>query len=173
MVPGVCDECGAIFGAEVLTGARGRNIQLGGAKIGPCPSCGGTGSVPEGTFDLIDDTLRVVKAGAIEKIALNAIIEVLEDRTAGKVTDEEVMARVEATAPRLAPTVKDYLAKSDPATWLALLISILMALQSWSAPSPPSAEEIANAIWAKEHPGRVAPMKSKSEERRPRSGPTR
>ena len=161
-VPGICDKCGAVFGAEALTGAEGHNIQLGGAKVGPCPSCGATGSVPDATFDLIDDTLRVVKAAAVEKIFFDAIIEVLEDRAAGKVTDEEVMARVEATAPGLALTVKGYLAKSDPATWLALLISILMMLQASSAPSPPSAEEIADAIWAKEHPTRVGTAESKS-----------
>lgn len=167
MAPGVCDECGAIFGAEILTGARGHNIQLGGARIGPCPSCGGIGSVPEGTFDLVDDTLRVVKAAVIDETAFNAIIEVLEDRAAGKATDQEVIAQVNDTVPELASTVKDYLAKSDPAAWLALLASILMILQSWSMPSPPSAEEIANAIWVKEHPRRDIPVKSKAGERAP------
>ncbi len=156
-VPGICDNCGAIFGTEALTGAEGRNIDLSGAKVGPCPNCGADGSVPEGTYDLIFDTLRVAKEAAIEKVIFDSIIEVLEDRSAGKVTDAEVMERVEATAPALAPTVKGYLAKSDPASWIAMLISILMLLQSSSAPSPPSAEEIAEAIWAKDHSAQVAP----------------
>jgi hypothetical protein len=156
-VPGICDNCGAVFGAEALTGAEGRNIDLSRAKIGPCPNCGADGKVPEGTYDLIFDTLRVAREAAIEKIVFDAVIEVLEDRAAGKVTDADVMERVEATAPALAPTVKGYLAKSDPASWIAMLISILMLLQSSSAPSPPSAEEIANAIWAKDHPAHVAP----------------
>lgn len=155
-VPGICDNCGAIFGTEALAGAEGRNIDLSGAKVGPCPNCGADGSVPEGTYDLIFDTLRVAKEAAIEKVIFDSIIEVLEDRSAGKVTDAQVMERVEATAPALAPTVKGYLAKSDPASWIAMLISILLLLQSSSAPSPPSAEEIADAIWAKDHPAQVA-----------------
>lgn len=79
-VPEVRENCGAVFGAESLTGAEGRNIEMGGAKVGPCPSCGSVGQVPEGTYGLIDDTLRVVQAAAIEKIIFDAIIEVLEDR---------------------------------------------------------------------------------------------
>ena len=135
-------------------GGHGSNIQLGGNKVGPCPSCGGWGQVPDGTYDLIDDTLRVVKAATFETAALDGLIKLLESRAEGKATDEEVIARVEAEAPSLAPTVKGYLAKSDPATWLTMLISILMMIQSASS-SPPSAEEIANAIWSKEHPAAV------------------
>jgi hypothetical protein len=166
-VPGICENCGAVFGAEALSGAEGHNIQMGGAKVGPCPSCGGTGSVPEGTYDLIDDALRVVRAAAIEKVVFDALIELLESRAEGKVTDEEVIERVEAEAPGLAPTIKGFLGKSDPASWLALLISILMMIQSASA-SPPSAEEIANAIWSKGPPGEVnksLPAELKREEK--------
>lgn len=147
-VPGICDECGSVFGAEALTGAEGRNIKLGGARIGPCPSCGGAGSVPEGVYDLVMDTLRVVEMAAIEKVVFDAVIEVLEGRASGEVSDEEVIERVEEAAPGLVPTIKDYLSRSDPASWLALLISVLMLLQSPA--SSPSAEEIADAIWSKQ-----------------------
>jgi hypothetical protein len=147
-VPGICDECGSVFGAEALTGAEGRNIKLGGARVGPCPSCGGAGSVPEGVYDLVMDTLRVVEMAAIEKVVFDAVIEVLEGRASGEVSDEEVIERVEEAAPGLVPTIKDYLSRSDPASWLALLISVLMLLQAPA--SPPSAEEIADAIWLKQ-----------------------
>lgn len=155
-VPGICENCGAVFGAEALTGAEGTEIQLGGAKIGPCPSCGSVGRVPEGTYDLIEDTLRVVRAAAVEKVILDAVIEVLEDRAEGRATDTQVMERVEAAAPALAPTVKSYLAKSDPATWLTLLVAVLAMVMQSSSSSSPSAEEIADAIWAKNHPAKSA-----------------
>lgn len=147
-VPGICDECGSVFGVEALTGAEGENIKLGGARVGPCPSCGGAGSVPEGVFDLVMDTLRVVEMAAIEKVVFDAVIDVLEGRANGEVSDEEVIERVEEKVPSLVPTIKDYLSRSDPASWLALLISALMFLQSPAA--PPSAEEIAHAIWSKQ-----------------------
>ncbi|HSS42455.1 MAG TPA: hypothetical protein VLK37_07870 [Solirubrobacterales bacterium] len=97
----------------------------------------------------------MVRAAAFDKVALDGLIQLLEGRAEGKVTDEEVIERVETEAPTLAPTIKGYLAKSDPASWLALLIAILMMIQSASS-SPPSAEEIADAIWSKEHPGQAA-----------------
>lgn len=147
IVPGICEDCGAVFGAEVLSGAKGRNIRLGGAQVGPCPFCGGTGLVPEGTYDLIDNTLRTVRSADIDKTALNALIVLLEDRIHGRATDDEVIAQVEVEAPGLAPTVRAYLAK-EPVSWLALLVSILL----WAlSPSPPSAEEVADAVWAKDH----------------------
>jgi hypothetical protein len=144
-VAGVCENCGAVFGSEALSGAEGRGISLGGAKVGPCPSCGGTGRVPEGTYDLIDDTLRVVRAAAIEKVVFDAVIEILEGHAEGMVSEEQVLERVTEEAPELAPTIKSYLGKSDPASWLALLLSILTLIQS-STSSPPSAEDIARAI---------------------------
>lgn len=152
MIPGICDDCGAVFGSEALVGAKGSNISLGGAKIGPCPSCGGIGRVPEGTYDLIGDTLRVVKAAAFEKTELDAVIEILEKRAQGRLTDEEVLEQVEADAPTLTPTVKDYLAKSDPASWLALLIAVLTLIQSASTSSP---EEVADAIWLHDRAGQI------------------
>ena len=56
-------------------------------------------------------------------------------------------------------TIKGLLAKSDPASWLALLISILVLLQS-SSTSPPSAEEIADAISTSGVPNQVAVPKT-------------
>ena len=145
----------------------GRNIHMGGAKVGPCPSCGGVGTVPDGTYDLIDNTLRAVRAADIGKGTLNSIIELLESRTHGKTTDQDVIAGVKAVAPAFAPTVKDYLAKSDPASWLALLVAILMMLQSATAPSPPTAQEIAEAIWAKDHSAQMGRERSASSDSTP------
>lgn len=147
-VPGICDECGSVFGAEALAGAEGRGIKLGGARIGPCPSCGGAGSAPEGVFDLVVDTLQIVEMAAIEKVVFDAVIEVLEGHASGEVSDEGVIQKVEEKAPSLVPAIKDYLSKSDPASWLALLISVLMLFQSPAA--TPSAEEIAHEIWTKQ-----------------------
>lgn len=57
------------------------------------------GRVPDGTYDLIDETLRVVKAAAFERDVLNGLIKLLEGRAEGRLTDGEVIERVEAEAP--------------------------------------------------------------------------
>ena len=54
--------------------------------------------------------------------------------------------------------IKDYLSKSGPASWLALLIAVFALLQSPSA--PPSAGEIADAIWSKQQGGKTVERSS-------------
>jgi hypothetical protein len=131
-------------------GARGSGIRLGGARIGPCPNCGGTGTVPEGTYDLIEETLRAVRDAAMDRDVLSDLIAVLEGHAAGTISDGEVIERTEAEWPALGPTVRDLFSKSDPASWLQLLLTMLMMFQSASA-APPSAEEVANAIRDSQH----------------------
>lgn len=159
-VPAICERCGGIFGAEVLAGAHGAGIRLGGARVGPCPSCGGSGTVPEGTYDLIDETLRVVRDATMDHDVLNGLIELLEGRVSGTVSDQEVIERTEAQSPELGSTVRRFLSKSDPASWLQLLLTVLMMFQSLSS-APPSAEEIAEAIWAREHEVGTPTLESK------------
>lgn len=155
MVPTICDDCGTIWGAQGVIGGAGGNITITGSKVGPCPKCGGWGSIPDGTYDLIDDTLQVVRSADLPAVTIQNLIELLEGREQGTVTDAEVVERIEAEAPALADTIKDYLKKSDPLSWLSLLFTMLTMMQS--SPEPPTAEDIANAVWAKDHPGLVTP----------------
>jgi hypothetical protein len=39
-----------------------RNITMVGNTAGPCPVCGGIGEIPDGVYDFVGDTIRVVAA---------------------------------------------------------------------------------------------------------------
>jgi hypothetical protein len=147
MVPVICDDCGAIWGAENAFGGSASNLTITGSKVRGCPRCGGWGSIPDGTYDLIDDTLRVVRSAGLPAATLQGLIGLLEAHKRGEASKDEVLERVESEAPALADTVRRYLAQ-EPASWFALLLTILAAALQ---PSPPSAEEIAEAVWAKDH----------------------
>jgi hypothetical protein len=153
-VPVICDDpaCGTLWGSTNFISVEAPQLILAGNKIGPCPRCGGVGSIPDGEFKVIDDALEVVRSADLPPDVLQSLIDVLQAHAAGSATDAEVIERVEADAPGLASVVKDFLAKSDPASWLTLLVTILLAM---SQPTAPSASDIANEIWANEPPAAV------------------
>jgi hypothetical protein len=172
MIPVICSQCGTVFGSPNLIGGNASSIQFENVGVGPCPKCGGTGKVPDGTYDLQDDTLKVVQSSGIPAPALQGLIDLLESLQRGDASNDEVMERVEADAPALAPTVRNVLAKSDPAQWIALLIAVIALYLQGIAKQPPSADEVANAIRAKPVPTYAVPApnpaaKSKPKRKRP------
>jgi hypothetical protein len=153
MVPAICDSCGVTWGAEgVISGTGATNIQITGNKVGPCPNCGGMGSIPDGVYDLQDDTLKVVRAAGTTPENLQSLIDLLEGLRDGEASSAEVIETVEREAPDLAPVVRKGLASSDPIKLIALLVAILSLYLQASAPAPPSADEVAKAIREKPLP---------------------
>jgi hypothetical protein len=187
-LPVFCGNCGAVWGARNIIGGSGaRGITLSNATAGPCPNCGGTGRVPDGVYDLMDDTLAVVQSAALPKTTLQALIDLLESLNRGEATADEVMEKVRDEAPDLAPTVNVYLQKTDRAGWIAVLIAILALLMQTpgtvndvsellhkNPAVPPVATErgaSATGQTATAKPKRKRPPKTvgKSKKRRPRS----
>lgn len=153
LIPAICDSCGAIWGAEGFIGGTGAtNITITGSKVGPCPNCGGMGSIPDGVYDIQDDTLKVIKASGTPPDTLQNLIGLLEAHRRGEASSSQVIDTVEREAPALASTVRDALAKSDPAKWITLLIAVITMYLQASTPAPPSAHEVAEAIRKKPIP---------------------
>jgi hypothetical protein len=76
MAPAVCDNCGTVFPSGIAFGPGASDIRMTGNKSGPCPNCGGMGSVPDGVYDTLGDTLNVVSTWSTERII--GLIEGLE-----------------------------------------------------------------------------------------------
>jgi hypothetical protein len=171
LVPAICDSCGTIWGAENIFGGDAKNLILTGNKVGPCPKCGGLGSIPDGVYDIQDDTFKVIDTGNIPADVLQGLIDVLDSLRRGEASSSEVIETVEREAPALAPTVKSVLDKSDPAKWVLLLIAIIALYLQATAASPPSAEEVADEIREKPVPTYSVPPptapKAKAKPKRP------
>jgi hypothetical protein len=158
MIPAICDSCGVTWGAEgVIAGSGATNIQITGSKVGPCPRCGGMGSIPDGIYDLQDDTLKVIQAAATTSEDLQDLITLLESLREGEASSAEVIETVAREVPDLAPVVRKGLAKSDPTKLIALLIAIVTLYLQASTPAPPSADEVADAIREQPLPTYTAP----------------
>jgi hypothetical protein len=68
IAPAVCDNCGTVFPSGFAFGPGTSNILMTGNKSGPCPKCGGMGSVPDGVYDTLGDTLNIVSTWSNKRI---------------------------------------------------------------------------------------------------------
>ena len=128
-LPVFCNSCDAVWGARNVIGGTGAaGIEIRNVAVGPCPKCGGTGNVPDGLYNLMDDTLTVVQSAGLPPTTLQNLISLLESLSRGEITEEQVAERVEDEVPDLAPIVNVYLQKPDRLRWIMVLIAVLTVL---------------------------------------------
>ena len=76
-LPAFCESCGVAFPSgyffEDVTG-----LTLSGAQSGPCPNCGGMGTVPDGVYNVIDRTIEIVAAPAHSREQWQRLLAALE-----------------------------------------------------------------------------------------------
>jgi hypothetical protein len=65
--PSICDNCGTIFPSGFAFG-EGGGATLIFNKAGPCPNCGGLGTIPDGLYEFVGDTLNIVSSWTPERI---------------------------------------------------------------------------------------------------------
>lgn len=53
-LPAICDNCKNVFASSIV-GGPGVTMTVTGSKSGPCPACGSLGSIPDGTYAIIND----------------------------------------------------------------------------------------------------------------------
>ena len=58
-LPAFCDNCGTVFPSGFAISGGG-SATLIGNKSGPCPACGGMGSVPDGVFNVTGNVVRLL-----------------------------------------------------------------------------------------------------------------
>jgi hypothetical protein len=122
-VPAICDNCGAVFPSGMVV-ENARNIQMLGNTTWPCPSCGGMGRIPDGIYDAVGNTLRIVTSWSPE--AREQLAEALTHaRSAG---DRAAAAEAINEAPGLRD-VAARIAPRDPAQFWAFVACLLMLLQ--------------------------------------------
>lgn len=59
-MPAVCDQCGRAFNSGIA-GSNSTNIRMSGNRSGPCPSCGGMGTVPDGVYNISERGWELVE----------------------------------------------------------------------------------------------------------------
>ena len=98
--PAFCDSCGTIFGSGYVFD-NCRSLHLSNNKAGPCPSCGGAGSLPDGVFETSDKAIRLISGNAKTQNSLNTLKAILLNAQKQNLPREKVTRAIEDEVPEL------------------------------------------------------------------------
>lgn len=133
----VCHRCGYAFPSGIVI-ENSTNIQMVGNQS-QCPRCGAMASVPDGRYDAIGDTIRIIAASAksLESLRrLEAILQGLKQQS--DLSGEKVGEAIRSQAPEfsaLAPVVEHR--GVDVGKWIGvLLMAITVMIMMWDRLDP-------------------------------------
>lgn len=58
-IPAVCNQCNNFFPGDTVS-ENSTNVIFENKTVGPCPRCGGTGTVPDGVYNFYDNVIELV-----------------------------------------------------------------------------------------------------------------
>ena len=91
----ICENksCETVFTVPNLMNISGSSkIQFTGVKLGPCPECGSNGNIPDGVYQMIDNSLELIKGPQESVDILLKIQQILQDfKAKPDVSREEVI----------------------------------------------------------------------------------
>jgi hypothetical protein len=124
-VPAVCDRCGAFFPSPIEVN-NSTNITFSGVGAGPCPRCGGTGHVPDGTYNFIANAIELLGGPQRSKSDLQRLAEMLRAAQARGASAQEVKEQVAKEIPEL-QSLADALPKtrSELYAFITIILTIL------------------------------------------------
>lgn len=125
-LPAVCDNCGTVFKSGISFSGGGTLISVGG-KSGPCPKCGGMGSVPDGVYKTIEGLIRELVETQPSQEQLQKLSKILEDTKLDGQTD--IKDRIEAKAPEFSGLLK-YLpqTREERINYVFFFVSTILAI---------------------------------------------
>lgn len=128
-----CDTCGTVFPSGIYI-ENSTDITFSGNRSGPCPRCGGMGSLIANntTIDVIGDRVTV-KRGWISPENLAVVASSFERFRTAQDNRPQVEAQIADTFPQLRSKVQTMSNER-----LLLLISMLLALMATWQNNPPS-----------------------------------
>lgn len=131
-LPVICDDCGRLFRATNVIGGSDATITMKNVAVGPCPYCRGTGHIPNGVYQLWNDTIRAVWSSHPSVEDLRVLGRLVGQAQEQGLTADETAQRVEELGTRF-KRFSDFI--RDHAVQLTLLIAVLHLLVSMAQSS--------------------------------------
>jgi len=132
-IPALCNQCGSLFAFHGIQIGNGANVTMSGNLVGPCPNCGGFGSIPDGVYSSVGNILRIIAAATTNSALIGQKLNALRAAQLALVEDKADAKLVVQDTPELA-SFGDLVPKTrtELYAFLALLIAALVFLQSFS-----------------------------------------
>jgi len=99
-MPAFCDRCGTVFGSGFVF-ENCSNVSLSGNQSGPCPSCGGMGSIPDGIYDITGSAIKLLQGSVKTVKQLQQLTVILIEAQKQSFTKEQIQESIQQTVPEL------------------------------------------------------------------------
>ena len=103
-VPAVCDSCGVFFPSPIEASTTAI-ITFSGNSVRPCPNCGGSGHIPDGTYKFIGNAIQLLSGPARTVSDLQRLAAILSGARERQASIEDIRREVAAQVPELHSTI--------------------------------------------------------------------
>ena len=130
----ICDTCLTVWvpNAVGLEGARG--VVIENFSVGPCPTCGGTGHIPDGIYSATTDTISVIATSVKSAQALATLHRILQRAHKEQASAERLAALLEdegsADFSPVAAVVRREANNIDIKYWIAIALAVVGILEA-------------------------------------------
>jgi len=138
-LPAFCDTCGTVF-ASGFQFENSRHITLSGCTSGPCPRCGGSGHIPDGVYNFLDNTIEILSAPSRSIEELSRLLKIVRKAIDEKADLAKLTKQIRDENPAF-QSITDVLPtnKLELYGFLPILIALIqMLINSFSKPAPPN-----------------------------------
>lgn len=102
-IPAICDNCSTIFPSGfALENSKGLHVNC---KSGPCPNCGGVGTVPNGVYSEFNNFLSVIKSD--DGADIDKLFKILNDlKEESETTLSDIEDEIESITPQYSNVIQ-------------------------------------------------------------------
>lgn len=139
-VPAFCDTCGTAFPSGFF--AENSSFSLSNFVAGPCPNCGGMGHVPDGLYNIVGNSIKVLANSKRSSSELLRIAERLRAAKQRNATPDEMSATLKEELPELS-SIADTIPKTraELYAFITVILTIIgMIVTSLSSKESPRIE---------------------------------
>jgi hypothetical protein len=147
-LPAICEQCGAVFPSPIGRPHNQQSVQISRIRV-ECPLCGELGHVPDGSYETVRGTLRMLLKDPVSADALQTLARILQASWEVRADQETVADRVEAEVPELRDFASSLRSlKIDWKFWLPFLVMIISLLAQLQiiGPQPVSDEQLERVL---------------------------
>jgi len=144
-VPAICSKCGTIFPSPIE--AENSTISFQNTKLGSCPTCEEAGYFPDGTFEFVGDTIKLLSGSQRTLEELKSLASILKKAQENNHSRKEITSNLQREVPELS-SISDALpeTRNELYAFLAIILSAITLVTAQFSNSDRTTIEVENVI---------------------------